>query len=63
MVDIRKLRKDKGLTQMELGQIIGVVTQSICAYEKGSIIPSVQVAKALGKELGFKWWEFFEDDN
>lgn len=61
MVDIKQLRKAKGLTQSELGEKIGVVTQSICSYEKGVVEPSVQVAKALGKELGFNWWELYED--
>lgn len=61
MINIKDLRKQKGLTQAELGERIGVVTQSISAYENGIIEPSVQVAKALGRELGYEWWKFYDD--
>lgn len=63
MVNIKKLRQAKGLTQAELAELIGVVTQSICGYESRKIEPSVQVAMALGRELGFDWWLYYENKN
>lgn len=34
---IKSLRKDKGLTQEELGKVIGVKKQTIMKYEKGIV--------------------------
>ena len=39
---LKKLRKDKGLTQDELGKILGVTKSSICCYEKGTRNPSIE---------------------
>lgn len=60
LIDIRKLRKEKKLTQEQLGDKVGVVHTMISNIEVGRTQPSVQVAKALGRELGFDWWKFFE---
>lgn len=40
---IRELRKQKGLSQQELADQIGVTRQAISLYEKGSRIPSEKV--------------------
>lgn len=39
---LRKLRKDKNLTQSELGNIIGVKKSAISCYEKGLRNPSLE---------------------
>lgn len=53
---IRALRKEKGLTQEELAQKIGVKRAVISKYESGSIEPSLtqlqKIADALGVPLG-----------
>ncbi len=38
-VKIRKLRETKGWTQQELGDMIGMSTRTICAYENENIRP------------------------
>ena len=38
-VKIRKLRESKGWTQQELGEMIGMSTRTICAYENENIRP------------------------
>lgn len=38
---IRKARIEKGYTQEELGDLIGVTKVTICGYEKGSRIPTL----------------------
>lgn len=38
-VKIRKLREAKGWTQQELGEMIGMSTRTICAYENENIRP------------------------
>lgn len=39
---IRKARKEKGLSQEELGSKIGVSKVSICGYEKGTRTPTIE---------------------
>lgn len=39
---LRKLRKEKGLTQCELGEMIGVKKSIICLYEKEKRNPSIE---------------------
>ena len=38
---IKELRIEKGISQQELGDLIGVTKVSICGYENGTIIPSL----------------------
>jgi transcriptional regulator with XRE-family HTH domain len=48
---IKETRKTKGMTQMELSEIVGVSYQQIQKYEKGldtiSVVRLKQIAKAL----------------
>lgn len=39
-IELKKLRKEKGLTQEQLAKIIGVSTKTIVNYEKGTVIPN-----------------------
>ena len=39
---LRELRQSKGLTQEELGSILGVTKASICCYEKETRTPSIE---------------------
>lgn len=39
---IKQLRKEKGLTQAELGKLINVTKVSVCCYEKGTRLPSLE---------------------
>lgn len=40
---LRALRKEKGLTQQQLGERLGLVKATISAYEKSAKYPSVEV--------------------
>lgn len=51
---VYRLRVKKGVTQEELGEIIGVTRQTIIAIEKGNYTPSVT--------LGLKLAKFFKTD-
>ncbi len=46
---IKALRKEKGLTQEELGKLINVTKVSICCYEKGTRIPTIETLISLSK--------------
>ena len=62
MIDLKKARTDKGITQQELADKIGVVRQTISNIECGFTRPSVEVAKLISAELGIDWTEFFDEE-
>jgi len=49
---IKELRIKKGLSQQKLGEIIGVTKVSICGYENGSRIPSLEVFEMMAELFG-----------
>ena len=48
---VRELRSERGLTQANLGQMVGLTRQSIIAIEKGRFTPSVHTALMLAAAL------------
>ena len=60
MVDVTKLRKEKGLRQFDVAQYCGVSVQYIWMIENGERKPSVKVAKRIASVLDFDWTEFFK---
>ena len=48
---LHELRKEKGLSQPELGRLIGTSGAIIGRYERGEMTPSVEVAKKLADAL------------
>ncbi len=46
-VRLKELRKNKGLTQQELGELLGVTKASICCYEKGTRTPNLETIIAM----------------
>lgn len=61
-IDMAARRKERKLTQSELGQLCGVAQRTVAAYESGERRPSPEVARKIGEALGFSWTVFFEDD-
>ena len=49
---IRRLRREKGLTQEALAQAIGVTPQAISKWETGQTMPDITLLLPLSKELG-----------
>ena len=49
---IRDMRIEKGLSQQELGDIIGVTKVSICGYENGTRTPSLETFALLADTFG-----------
>lgn len=47
-----KLRSERGITQEELGDKIGVSRQTVIAIEKGNYTPSVLLAIKIAKFFG-----------
>jgi len=49
---VKSVRKEKGITQQELAEAVGVTRQTIIAIEKGNYTPSVLLALNLAKYIG-----------
>ncbi len=49
--NIRKMRKDKGLRQEDLAQILGVTRQTIIAIENDKYNPTLELAMKLARFL------------
>lgn len=50
--NIRRIRKERGLTQEELAKKVYVGAPMICMIERGTKAPSLQLGKELAEALG-----------
>ena len=57
---ISKLRKEKNLTQKQLGDILGVSPKTISKWECGSGLPDTSIIKKIAKELNITTDELLE---
>lgn len=48
---LKELRISNGLTQRELGERVNVTKVSICCYENGTRVPTLETLTKLGKVL------------
>lgn len=58
--DLRKIRRQTGMTQKDLAASIDVSRQTIHSIEVGKYIPSVEVALKLAKSLKLKVEDIFK---
>ena len=59
-MDLKDIRKAKGLRQTDLAQASGISQSLVVKLERGERKPSVKVAKRIASVLGFDWTEFFK---
>ena len=57
---IRELRNQRGITQEELAEAIGVTRQTIIAIEKGRYDPSLRLAFKIARFFEKRIEEIFE---
>jgi transcriptional regulator with XRE-family HTH domain len=50
--NIARFRKEKGLTQAKLGEMVGVSNQAVSKWESGTTIPDVMLLPEISKALG-----------
>ena len=62
-LNLKEIRKEKGITQQQLAKSSGVSQSQIARYESGERQPRPKVAQKLGKVLEFDWKEFYEEDS
>ena len=48
---IKSLRTSLGLNQVEFGKKINVTKQSVCNWENGNILPSIEMLKKISNEF------------
>lgn len=48
---IARLRHEKGLTQQELGERLGVTNKTVSRWENGNYMPDIEMLQLLGKEF------------
>ena len=58
---IKELRLEKGLSQMQLGKLIGVSQKAIDYWERSVNEPKASYIIALVKFFGISFDEFFEN--
>ncbi len=56
---IKKMRTEKGVTQEQLGEAVGVSRQTIVAIEKGNYTPSLALAMSLARFFKISVEELF----
>ena len=57
---IREIRECRGLTQSELGAVVGVTRQAIHAVERDKHDPSIRLAARIAAALGLPIHEVFD---
>lgn len=61
MIDLKDIRTEKGLTQQQLADEVGVGRTTIAMIECGNSKPSIKTAIKLGTALNLDWTLFFLD--
>lgn len=59
---IKEIRKQKGLTQKQLGELCGMYESQIRKYENGNANPKIETLQKIADALGVGVYEFLEDD-
>jgi putative transcriptional regulator len=61
--DVRDRRAERGLSQSDLGKVVGVSRQTINAIETGRYLPSLPLAFALAGYFELRIEDLFHPDN
>lgn len=57
---ISELRKEKNLTQLELGELLGVTNKTVSRWENGNYMPDISIIPLLCQTLEITINEFFQ---
>ena len=58
--NVKKIRVNKGLTQEELANLLGVSRQTVISIESSRYVPSTLLSLKISSFLGMKVEELFE---
>ena len=59
---IAKIRKERGLTQAQVAELVNVATETISRLERGVSIPSLKRLEKIGRALNTPMKMFFDFD-
>jgi len=59
---IRRIRRERGLSQVQLAAAIGIDHRTISRIENGRHATSIDLIYRLAAGLGVPSWQFFKDD-
>lgn len=62
-MNLKRIRIEKGITQEQLANQVGVLNTSICNYESGTREPNIETLKKLATALDVTVDELLEDNN
>lgn len=60
--NLRKMRLNRGMSQEELGNAVGMTKSMISQYENGRKYPTLIAGKQIADALGCSLYDFFDDD-
>lgn len=60
---IRKIRKAKGLSQVELAELVGMSQTAISLIEKGQTTPNDELLNNIAIALGVEHWRLLPEDS
>ena len=61
-MNLKEIRKNANLTQINLAELCGCERSIIGKIENGVSTPSVRLAKKIAKVLDFDWTRFYEEE-
>lgn len=61
MKNIRRKRKEKGLTQKELAELSGITREYLSYLENGKYQCTIKTAKRIAKVLDCDWMELYDE--
>lgn len=63
MLAIRKFRKERNMTQGELGEKLGVTASAVTMWESGSREPNLSMVKKIANVFNCKVDDLFPEEN
>ena len=57
---IKEFRKKNRYTQLQLGELLGVSSQSVSKWERGECYPDISLLPVIADTIGCKLDDFFE---
>lgn len=58
--NIRRIRKEKKITQEKLEELTGIKQSALSKYERGTVIPGTEILNRIAKGLGVSVTKFYE---
>lgn len=61
-MNLKEKRIQKGMTQQEVADAVGIAKPTYCNIEQGKRSMRVRTAKKIARTLDFDWTELYEEE-